>query len=247
MFADQFFIDVPLILIRTLNTEGHFVPDTVERLFDPVAIDEDRFEEHMVAMRILRGNLIAATQKYCKVSDLYQGAIGHHEDLNRVIPIAKIGFCRVAGASAGSDRDLIVKYPPTNIPVQGSSVPVDVSLGTEALLNVKRASSGDAIIGHPRFKLTEDMLADIGTDNPGLDGHRAIGAIYEFLQMKSSDVIRNGRQIDPTSKAVLFTYDIRKEAQKISDEQHCTFCNRGFRLLVVISNKPLASVSGSML
>jgi len=223
---EQYIIDVPFILIRALNAHAHFVPPVVEQLFDPLVFNDQTFEDQMIAMRILRGNLIASVQKRCKIAELYPGAIGHDEDLNRVISIQSTNFCRVAGRTSGSNRDQIVTYDPKKIPVQGSSnALVDITLGRELLVNVARASSGDAVNYHPA------------------DGE--VKPLYEILQPKSSDLIRDNQAIDPTSKAVLFTRTIREEREKISDTQHKKFFLGTDALLVVISNKPLASISGN--
>jgi hypothetical protein len=205
---------------------AHFVTQIVEQLFDPLVFNDQTFEDQVIAMRILRGNLIASTRNHCTIAELYPGAIGHPEDLDRVISIQRTGFCRVAGTASGSDRAQIIAYDPKAIPVQGSSTPVDITCGEEMLVNVPRSSSGDAVAYHPKRGDTKSL--------------------YEILQPKSSDLIRDNQAIDPTSKAVLFTRTVRQELEKVSDRKHASFFGDADKLLVVISNKPLASNSGSM-
>jgi hypothetical protein len=89
-----------------------------EQLFDPRVASEQTFEDQMVAMRILHGNLIAKSRGECTIAELYPGAIGHREDLERIITIQELKFCRVNGSSNSSQ---LVTYNPKEVPVQGMS------------------------------------------------------------------------------------------------------------------------------
>ena len=229
MSIDLYYIEVPLLLIRALNDQGNFMDPITEQLFDPRVSNEHTFEDQIVGMRILRGNMLARKRSTCTVAELYPGAIGHREDLQRHITIKHTGFGRVAGASSGN-RTEIVDYDVESVPLVGGNK-CNMKTGEIVAVNVPRAPSFDALTFHP----------------PQAEkGKKVIPALWELLQLKSSDNIRDGKAIDPTSTAVLFTNIIKAERDKIDNQKHNTFYGGVDTLLVIVSNKPLAYKSGSM-
>jgi hypothetical protein len=186
MYVDLFIIEVPLILIRALNEQGNFMDPITEQLFDPRVSNEYTFEDQVIGMRILCGNLLAHLKSVCTVADLYPTAIGHHENLQRRITIQHTKFARVAGPSSGTRAELVC-YKPKEVPLSSGNT-CNMLEGNTVAVNVARVSSYDALNFHPAGKI----------------GNKTVPALWELLQPKSSDKIHDGQPINPRSTAVLF-------------------------------------------
>lgn len=61
----MYLVDIPLILLRALNTTLSIMPRASNALFDPHIVDESQFEKEMMAVRAFRGNLMAELQQTC--------------------------------------------------------------------------------------------------------------------------------------------------------------------------------------
>ncbi len=65
-------------------------------------------------------------------------------------------------------------------------------------------------------------------------------------QYKSSENIRNGIAPNPNSKGMLSTTVVQGELGKVSNKQHCKFYGGVDHILVIISNKTLATTIKGM-
>lgn len=111
----EFTIHVPLILLRALNAQLEVVPDPC--LDSLEMMDWKSFEKTMCVLRALRQNLLVRMQRStASYRELYPHALGHPEDLDRVIPIQPLHHVPY-NLKSTSPRYPIHKFPPDQIPV----------------------------------------------------------------------------------------------------------------------------------